>query len=550
MSWTDLKDVASLTYPQIAGVGPARTVCSSYTNGLLVGITDAGAGSCPGGTSLASLSYHANGMVNVVSHGNGVLDTSEKDPNDMGRPYRIVSSNALANWNSGIFEYDGAGNIKALRGMVEPVARPAGAHQDYTYDGFGNLTKITLNDTTYQDLPTSASSNRLTASGYDPSGNITAWGGYTYTYDALNAMTALTGGTLNKAYRYDAEGERLTFREGASGPWTYTLRGLDGKVLREYSYNGSTWSWGKDVVYRQGQLLAAIDSTGAKHFTLDHLGSPRLITDASRAILEYHAYWGYGQEIDTACGVERMKFTGHERDNQCTAGTLDYMHARYYNPTIGRFLSVDPGRDADPKIPQAWNMYAYARGNPSNRIDPDGLTDIHIYVYRQIETNTYMTGRYFVVGTGIEGYTIERPYRWNTPWDENKRNFSTVSAIPAGIYSANLATLTDAQVVAPLLLGTAPRTEIFMHGATDVNSVVGCIGLGKTSLGDGKLGFGQQARQELVKYIENVVAADQFAEQTTRIIVHVNESFLLGKRFSLDLTLRPTMPEGFSLFRR
>jgi RHS repeat-associated protein len=377
VSRTDLGDMASLTYPQISGVGPSRTICSSYANGFLVGISDVGAGSCPGGTSLASLSYHANGMVNVVSHGNGVLDTSEKDPNDMGRPYRIVSSNALANWNSGIFEYDGAGNIKALRGMVEPVARPAGAHQDYTYDGFGNLTKITLNDTTYQDLPTSASSNRLTASGYDPSGNITAWGGYGYGYDALNAMTTLTGGTLNKAYGYDADGERLSFKDVPSNTTTYSLRGLDGKVLREYSYNGSTWSWSKDVVYRNGRLLAAIDTSGTKHFTLDHLGSPRLITNADRSAWAYHAYWAYGQELDTTSDTERMKFTGHERDLQGTTATtddLDYMHARYYNPTIGRFLSVDPVTEVKKALraPQMWNRYAYVVNNPLKFLDPAG----------------------------------------------------------------------------------------------------------------------------------------------------------------------------------
>ena len=310
-------------------------------------------------------------MVNQVAHGNLVTDTYAKDPNDMGRPYRISTSNALANWNSGIFEYDGAGSIKALRGMSEPVARPAATHQDYTYDAFANLTRITLNDTTYQDLPTSASTNRLTGSGYDPSGNMTAWGGYTYTYDPLDAMTVLTGGTLSKAYTYDADGERLSFREGVSGPWTYSLRGLDGKVLREYVLNGTTWSWSKDLVYRQGQLLAAIDGSGTRHFTLDHLGSPRLITDAGRNVVEYHAYWGYGAEIDTACGVERMKFTGHERDNQCTAGMLDYMHARYYNPTIGRFLGVDQG-NGNAEAPGSWNRYAYARGNPVKYVDPDG----------------------------------------------------------------------------------------------------------------------------------------------------------------------------------
>lgn len=38
----------------------------------------------------------------------------------------------------------------------------------------------------------------------------------------------------------------------------------------------------------------------------------------------------------------------------------------------GRFLSVDPGRDWDMHQPQSWNMYAYVRNNPINRIDPTG----------------------------------------------------------------------------------------------------------------------------------------------------------------------------------
>lgn len=57
VSWTDLQDIASLTYPQIAGIGAARTVCSSFANGWLTGVTDAGTGSCPGTTTLATLSY-------------------------------------------------------------------------------------------------------------------------------------------------------------------------------------------------------------------------------------------------------------------------------------------------------------------------------------------------------------------------------------------------------------------------------------------------------------------------------------------------------------
>jgi RHS repeat-associated protein len=71
--------------------------------------------------------------------------------------------------------------------------------------------------------------------------------------------------------------------------------------------------------------------------------------------------------------LELMKFTGHERDiAAATNGSVDYMHARYYNPTGGRFLSVDPGRDWDTKQPQSWNMYSYVRNNPVTNRDPDG----------------------------------------------------------------------------------------------------------------------------------------------------------------------------------
>ncbi len=48
------------------------------------------------------------------------------------------------------------------------------------------------------------------------------------------------------------------------------------------------------------------------------------------------------------------------------------MHARYYKPLIGRFLSVDrhPGHS---RAPQSWNRYGYTRGNPLKYFDPDGL---------------------------------------------------------------------------------------------------------------------------------------------------------------------------------
>ena len=61
----------------------------------------------------------------------------------------------------------------------------------------------------------------------------------------------------------------------------WTLRDLDAKVLREYAQDTAGWSASEDYLYRDGQLLAAETPSGPKHFHLDHLGTPRLITNTS-----------------------------------------------------------------------------------------------------------------------------------------------------------------------------------------------------------------------------------------------------------------------------
>jgi RHS repeat-associated protein len=107
-----------------------------------------------------------------------------------------------------------------------------------------------------------------------------------------------------------------------------------------------------------------------RHFHLDHLGTPRLITGNGGAKIAEHTYYPFGREL-TSPGQdnEQLKFTGHERDDV----SLDYMHARYYAPFSGRFLSVDPkSRRAPLAQPQLYNRYSYAMNNPLNFVDLDG----------------------------------------------------------------------------------------------------------------------------------------------------------------------------------
>src|SRR5205823_3962433 len=109
------------------------------------------------------------------------------------------------------------------------------------------------------------------------------------------------------------------------------------------------WSWSKDYIYRDSSLLGTAASAPNHseihtHFHLDHLGSPRMITDDGGNRLAFHTYLPFGAEAPgSEIDNEQMKFTGHERDfDTLPDRTLDYMHARYY-AALGRFLSFDPG---------------------------------------------------------------------------------------------------------------------------------------------------------------------------------------------------------------
>jgi RHS repeat-associated protein len=170
-------------------------------------------------------------------------------------------------------------------------------------------------------------------------------------------------------FGYDASGERLGYNDSVESGIRYTLRGLFGQVLREYFELNGSWSWVKDHVWAGGELIATVEPTGTKHLHRDHLGSVRLETSGTGAVVATHSYWPFGEEITVTSSSERYRFAGHERDQRTG---YDYMHARYYAPMAGRFFSVDPGRDYDFSHPQSFNLYAYVRNNPVNAVDPSG----------------------------------------------------------------------------------------------------------------------------------------------------------------------------------
>ena len=374
----------------------SRTIQLAYTQGLLTSVTD-------GVTTYGTLSYHSNLLVSQITHANGVIETQGNDPNQMRRPSSLSASGLYASWSSGTYGYDGAGNIKTLGTSsyaYDKVNRlvsatfydgPAGGgtqkQQSYTFDAFGNLTNIA--GTAGRATPTSAQTNRLNGTGtvYDAAGNLTNWNGAVYQYDAFNQMIHMTSGSEDAVYLYTADDERLWSYDLFRNVSRWALRDLGGKVLREYLNDNGLWSAGTDYVYRDGLLLAAETPAGRRHFHLDHLGTPRLITRASGYSAGYHVYYPFGEEA-TAFNqdTERMKFTGHERDLASPTGAgddLDYMHARFCSPMTGRFLSFDPGQ-ARLMQPQSWNRYAYTLDNPLRYIDPNGAEGEEPGLFQQL----------------------------------------------------------------------------------------------------------------------------------------------------------------------
>ena len=107
------------------------------------------------------------------------------------------------------------------------------------------------------------------------------------------------------------------------------------------------------------------------YYHTDAIGSVRMITDPTGAVLARYDYLPFGEPWDPQPNADRLQFGGKEFD---TETKLQNFGARYYRPESGRFLSVDPkfGTEVALIDPQRWNRYAYVGNRPTRLVDPDG----------------------------------------------------------------------------------------------------------------------------------------------------------------------------------
>ncbi|NHA16181.1 RHS repeat-associated core domain-containing protein [Thioalkalivibrio sp. XN279] len=118
-------------------------------------------------------------------------------------------------------------------------------------------------------------------------------------------------------------------------------------------------------------LLAGLLVTPARAETVtylhtDLLGSVVLETDQNRNVVARYEYEPYG--LPRQAIADQPGYTGHVHD----AGSgLVYMQQRYYDPEVGRFLSIDPV-GVDIATGANFNRYWYGNDNPYRYVDPDG----------------------------------------------------------------------------------------------------------------------------------------------------------------------------------
>jgi RHS repeat-associated protein len=103
--------------------------------------------------------------------------------------------------------------------------------------------------------------------------------------------------------------------------------------------------------------LAQSSSEVIEYYHLDALGSVRVVTDQTGAVLRRHDFKPFGEEINVSFpNPDRKLFTGQERDSETG---LDYFGARYYRAGIGKFTTVGPGHvNSSAEDSQSWNGYA------------------------------------------------------------------------------------------------------------------------------------------------------------------------------------------------
>lgn len=306
------------------------------------------------------------------------------------------------------YEYDAVGNILRLLHN----ASGNGWSQRFDYDKSCNRLNAT-------STPTDLDGVFSAIYEYDSHGNMTQMPHlHNMEWNCREQLHSSQQRAVNKGpgektyYIYDSDGVRVRkITERSNGTKqnerTY-LGGFDN--YREYDVSGNPILErrslhlldGKRRIALNESLLQGNDGSPPQLIRFqfcNHLGSASLELDDSAQIISYEEYYPYGatsyraNDQRIAAAAKRYRFTGKERDDETS---LQYHDARYYIPWIGRWTACDPAGFVDGP-----NLYAYARGNPINLVDPVGTQSV-------AATTTPSAAHHFIIVYGEPGLNTGR----------------------------------------------------------------------------------------------------------------------------------------------
>ncbi|MEV6085888.1 RHS repeat-associated core domain-containing protein [Streptomyces parvulus] len=376
---------SSVTYDEAGNVKTATDAAGTLTYDYndanqLITLTQ------PGGAK-TSYGYDKNGDRTTTTYPGGTEQKTDYDKSSRAEKIEVRNGGSVLSTITYDYNKSGKDSDKIQKRTTD------GAALAYTYDTKGRLTKAVET----KDGSTTAG----WAYCYDKAGNMTGRSTGTSLpacdnaqsvreYNNANELTSLGG---NTGFSYDGDGNEISAASptGArsAAQWTpytqlsaltasgtasaYGYAGLDnndrltrGSSTFTNAAIGMTRENTTGFVREPSGTLTAMTSGGASQYYLtDVQGSVIGLVDATGKRTATYSYGPYGEARTTSGTNQPYRYTGTYLD----PSGLYKMGARYYDPQLGRFTQPDPsGKES--------NLYAYAAGDPVNRVDPSGLLSL------------------------------------------------------------------------------------------------------------------------------------------------------------------------------
>lgn len=348
---------------------------------------------------------HATNRVNTIYYSkNGVSDGKVTYTYDGMGNIISVNENGKQRYK---YAYDKIGRLvseKELDGNREIC---------YTYDNSGNiLTKTengTVTDYRYKD-----GTDRLISFGtelfaYDDMGNPTTYRNMSCMWEKGRQLKSISDGANTVSFTYDEFGMRTT---KTAGGITTNYVYENGKLLREV-----TGSEKIDFVYGSDGIIGF--RTGNKNYLYrkNVFGDVTEIYSDNGTLVGKYSYTAFGEcivKVNEGGIAEKnpIRYRGYYYD---TETSLYYLKTRYYDPEVGRFMTIDGIEYLDPETINGLNLYAYCGNNPVMNIDPSG--------------NFFLT--FLLVSIGI-GFAVGGAMAGVTAYRNGARGWDLVGSIVGG----------------------------------------------------------------------------------------------------------------------